>query len=132
MPKNDEYVKFKNLEKKIKSQFMIYADFESILVPENNGKQNSNESYNSKYQKCVACSYGYKLLCVDDKFSKFFKSYLGEDAVYNFISSIMEESKYYSDVMKKRFNKELVMTKKANEDFENSTVIMLILMVMLK
>ena len=24
---------------------LIYADFESILVPENNGKQNPNESY---------------------------------------------------------------------------------------
>ena len=34
---------------------------------------------------------------------------------------MFEESKYYSDVMKKCFNKELVMTKKGNEDFENST-----------
>ena len=49
---------------------------------------------------------------VDDKFSKCFKSYLGEDAVYNFINSMVVESKYYSDVMKKHFNKELVMTKK--------------------
>ena len=49
---------------------------------------------------------------------------------------MIEESKYCSDVMKKHFNKELVMTKKDNEDFENSTkcwtVIMIILMVMLK
>ena len=29
---------------------MIYADFESILVPEYNGKQNSNESYTNKYE----------------------------------------------------------------------------------
>ena len=27
MPKKDEYVKFKNYERKIKSPFMIYADF---------------------------------------------------------------------------------------------------------
>ena len=33
----------------------------------------------------------------------------------------MEEGKYCSDVMKKHFNKELVMTKEDNEDFENST-----------
>ena len=52
------------------------------------------------YQKHVACSYGYKLVCVDDKCSEPFKSYLGEDAVYNFISSVTEESKYCSDVMK--------------------------------
>ena len=42
-------------------------------------------------------------------------------AAYNFISSMIEESKYCSDVVKKNFNKELVMTIKDNEDFENST-----------
>ena len=31
------------------------------------------------------------------------------------------ESKYCSDVMNKQFNKELVMTKEDNENFENST-----------
>ena len=68
---------------------MIYADFESILVPEYNRKQNPEESYTNKYQKHVVCSYGYKLVCADDKFSKPFQSYLGEDAVYNFINSVV-------------------------------------------
>ena len=57
----------------------------------------------SKYQKHVACSFGYKLICVDDKFSKF---------------SIMEDSKYCIDIMKKHFNKEL-MNQKDNEDFKD-------------
>ena len=43
---------------------MIYADFESILVPEDNGMQNLNKSYANKYQKHIACSYGYKLVYV--------------------------------------------------------------------
>ena len=129
VPKKGEYIKFKHFGRKIKSPFMIYADFESILVPEANGKQNPNESYTNKYQKHVAGSYDYKLVCVDDEFSKPFKSYLGKDAVYNFISSMIEESKYCSDVMKKHFNKELVITKKDNEDFELhvESVIMIIL-----
>ena len=100
---------------------MIYVDFKSILVPEDSGKQNPNESYTNKYPKHVAYSYGYKLVCVDDKFSKPFKLYLGENAVYNFISSMIEESKYCSDVMKKYSNKKLVMTKKDHENFDNST-----------
>ena len=100
---------------------MIYADFESILVPEDNGQQNPIESYTNKYQKYVACSYGYKLVYVGDRFSKPFKPYLGEDAVYNVINSMVEESKYSSDVVKKHYKKELVMTKKYNEDFKNST-----------
>ena len=32
----------------------------------------------------------------------------------------MKESKYCIDIMKKHFNKELVMTKKDNEDCKNS------------
>ena len=81
-------------------------------MPQDKGKQNLNESYTNKYQKHVGCSYGYKSVCVHDEFSKLFKLYLGEDAVYNFISSMTDESTYCSDVMKKRFTKELAMTKK--------------------
>ena len=55
-----EYVRFKNYQRNVKSPFMIYADFECILVPEGNGKQNPDESYLNKYKKHVACSYGYK------------------------------------------------------------------------
>ena len=50
-----------------------------------------------------------------------FKSDLGKDAVYNFINGVIKESKYCSDVMKKYFNNELAMTKKDDQDFENST-----------
>ena len=81
-------------------------------MPEDNIKQNQNESYANKYKEHVTCSYGYKLVYVDDKFSQPFKSYLGKAAVYNFISSMIEKSKYCSDVMKKHSNKELMMTKK--------------------
>ena len=38
-----------------------------------------------------------------------------------FINIMIEESKYCSDVIKKHFNKELVITKEHNEDFRNST-----------
>ena len=100
---------------------MIYADFESILVPEDNGKQNPSEFYTNKCQKHVTCDYGYKLVYGNDKYSKFFKSFLGEDAVCKFIDHMIKESKYYSDVMKKHFNKELVMTKEDKKDFQNST-----------
>ena len=85
MPKEGEYVKFKNYERKIESLFINHADFESILVPEDNGKsqESPEEPYANKYKKHIACSYGYKAICVDDKFSKPFKTYLGEDAGIN-------------------------------------------------
>ena len=52
----------------MKSPFTCYVDFESILVPEDDGEQNPDESYTKKYQKHVICSYGYKLVDVGDKF----------------------------------------------------------------
>ena len=48
---------------------MAYADFQSILVSEDNAKQNPNYSYTNKYKRHAACSYDYKLVCVDDTFS---------------------------------------------------------------
>ena len=95
----------KNYERKVKSPFMIYANFESILVPE--VKANSEESYTNKYQNHVASSYGYKLVSVYDKFIVFI--------------TLRQRFRYCSDVLKKHFNKELVMTKETNENFETST-----------
>ena len=55
----------------------------------------------SLIQTNIVFSYDYKLVCVDDKFTKLFMTYLGEDAVYNFINSMIEENKYCSEVIKK-------------------------------
>ena len=59
MPKNGNYVKLKDYERNTNSPYMIYTDFESILVPE-------DTSYTNKYQKHITCSYGCQLACVDD------------------------------------------------------------------
>ena len=62
-------------------------------------------------EKYVACSYGCKLESLDNKISISFESYLDEYALYwlfYFISSMIEEIKYCSDVVI------LVMTKKDN------------------
>ena len=76
-------------------------------MAENDGKQNPEKSYTIKYQKHIACSYGYKLVLVDGKFSKPFKTYLSEDTVYNFNNNMIEESKYCSEVMKNILTKNL-------------------------
>ena len=40
---------FKNFQK---SLFIIYADFDSILEPENDRKQNTDESHTNKTKAC--------------------------------------------------------------------------------
>ena len=104
-----------------KTSFMIYTGFQSVLVQEYNEKPNLEESYIYKYQKHLFCNHGCKLVCVDDKFSKPFKSNFGKDSVYNFINCMIEERKYCSDETKKHFNKELVVTRQDSENFKNYT-----------
>ena len=65
------------LWKEIKIIVYDLCRFDSILVPEDNEQQNQDKSSTSKYKKHITCSYGYKLVCVDDKFTKTFKSNLG-------------------------------------------------------
>ena len=54
MRKVGKTVKLKNCVRYIKPPLEIYADFESNLVPVNNGKRNLDEIYTNKYQNHVA------------------------------------------------------------------------------
>ena len=131
MPEKGKYVRLKNYERKKRSLYIIYADFESILVPKDNGKQNPEDSYANKCKKHIACSYGYKFGCVDDKFSKPFETYFGEDAVYNFINSMIKESKYCSEVIKNILTKNLKAIKILRTLLNVVYVTMILLIMML-
>ena len=95
-------------------------------------KQNPDESCATKYQNHDTWSYGYKLVRVDDKFSKYFKSYWNKDAFNNFIKIMIEESKYCTDIMKKHFSKELLTTKKIVKILRNLLNVGFVVMIMLK
>ena len=82
MSKKSSTVEIKNFDRQIKTPFVIYVNFESLSEANISKIRDSNESYNDKYQNHVACGCGYKLVCVDDKFSKHAKTYLDYDSVY--------------------------------------------------
>ena len=48
MPQKGEYVKFNSFERKIKPPFIVYSDLESILVPQDNEKDDTIEFYTKK------------------------------------------------------------------------------------
>ena len=54
--------------------------------------------------------------CVDNKFSTPTVVYRGENAAYKFIEAILEEYEYCKKVMKKYFNKNLILTEKEEEN----------------
>ena len=64
------FTEFYNFNKIIHCLFKIYADFECLLKEVDSGIHNGCFSYTSKYQNHIPCSFAYKLVCVDDKYSK--------------------------------------------------------------
>ena len=71
-----------------------------------------------KYYEHVPCSYAYKVVCIDDKYSKSIVVYRGVNAAYEFIRSILKEHKYCKRIMKDQFNKNLIMTEKEKYLFQ--------------
>ena len=62
--------KFKNYCKQLAVLFNIYADFECNVKGVRSSDRNNNTSYTEKYQAHIPCSFVYKVVCVDEKFSK--------------------------------------------------------------
>ena len=77
-------------------------------------------SCSRKYQDHIPCSFTYKIVCIDDKFSKPIVVYKGENAAYEFIKAIHEEYEYCKKVMKNHFNKNLFMTEEEEKNFQSS------------
>ena len=83
-------IRFENYFKQIPVPFKIYADFECNLK-----KVKCNEgSYTKKYQDHIPCSFAYKIVCIDNRFSKPTIIYRGENPAYKFIKGIVKEYKY--------------------------------------
>ena len=82
-------IKFKNYFKQLPVPFKIYADFECNLK----NVECYEGTYTKKYEH-VPCSYAYKVVCIDDRFSKPIVVYRGENAAYEFIKAILKEYKY--------------------------------------
>ena len=74
-------------------------------------KDKNRKSYTEAYQTHEDCGYGYKVVCCNrERYSKPLQTYRGENVVYKFMEKMLEEVEYCKAVIKKRFNKPLVMT----------------------
>ena len=107
-------IKFENYSKQLPVPFKIYADFECNLQD----TEIYEDSCTKKYDQ-VPCSYTFKVVCIDNRFSK-------PDVVhaaYEFIKAIPKECKYCKNIMKKHFNKNLIMSKEEEHSFQQSNIV---------
>ena len=109
-------IEFKTYFKQLPVQFKIYADFACNLK----NVECYEGTYTKKHHEHVPCSYAYKVVCIDDKYSKSIVVYRGVNAAYKFIKSFLKEHKYCKKIMQDQFNKNLVMTEKEEYLFQQS------------
>ena len=74
------------------------------------GVDNDCFSYTKKYQDHIPCSFAYKVVCIDDKYSKDVVLYRGKDVVFKFIKCIFKEYGYCRSVMSAEENETFEMT----------------------
>ena len=116
------YISFKSYSNKMRVPFKIYADFECILKKSKGCDEVKNSLSSVKMQDHVPCGFGYKVVCVDDRFSKDTVVHRGVGCVREFIKAILSEYEYCRSVMKDHFNKNLIMTMKEEELFQKACV----------
>ena len=106
---------FKNYFKQLPVPFKVYVDFECILKGVKSTDKN-NGSYTEKYKDHIPCSFAYKVTCVDNKFSKKVVLYRGKNVVYRFAKAILEEYDYCRKIIKKHFNKNVIISAEEEEE----------------
>ena len=83
----DGIIEFENYFKQLPAPFKTYADFECNL----RDVEIYEGYYTKKYHNHVPCSFTFKIVCTDNKFSKPIVVYSGENAAYEFIKATLEE-----------------------------------------
>ena len=117
MPKAGETTAFKNHFKKLKAPFVIYGDFECLTVPID-VKCKSAKAKTTSYQNHRPCGF---MINVVNAITGSSEPYLyrGEDCMDKFVEKINEVREGIVNRMKEV--KEMIMTEKDKEDFENAT-----------
>ncbi|XP_044732703.1 uncharacterized protein LOC123295419 [Chrysoperla carnea] len=91
MPETDDerFVEFKDFNSKERVEYMVYADFEALLVPQDHEHmETDHESYTQKIQKHIPYSVGYYVHCTHDPNQSFYKAYRGADCVKWFVHEL--------------------------------------------
>ena len=123
-------ISFKNHFKQLPVPFRIYADFECISKNVERDFIKNNSSYTERYQSHIPCSFAYKVVCIDNKFSKnvvlIEEKMLFPNLLKQFLVSIVivggEGWARVGRVIKNHFNKNLTMSTEEEEIFQLANI----------
>ena len=112
----ERIIKFENYFQQLPVPFKIYADFECNLKK----VESCEDSYTKNYHDLVPSSFAYKVVCVNNRFSKQIVVYRRQNAVYEFIETIFKEYKYCRKIIEKHFKKNLIMGEEEKHLYQES------------
>lgn len=105
LPSKGSVMQFKNFSRKQDIPFVVYADFETLLLPYQSCEPNPSVSYTLNSKRHVAAAFAYHVVCSFDRTLNRFVQYRGRDCVKKFIQSLFEDI----NAIYKILNKEIPM-----------------------
>ena len=85
-------LKFQNYQNQLIAPFVVYADFESLLIPVNGAENDPQKSFTETICKHVPYAWAYYVKSnIDDSWSKF-KTYQGIDAAKEFVTQLENDA----------------------------------------
>ena len=109
-------IEFENFFTQMRVYFKVHADFEHNL----RGVESYEVSYTKQYQDHLPSSFPYKVVWIDDRFTKPIVVYRGRNAAYEFIKAILKEHMHFKKVMNKLFKENLIMSEEKEHLFQQS------------
>ncbi|GFY07348.1 protein NYNRIN [Trichonephila clavipes] len=84
-------LQFQKIEFQHKVPFIIYADFESILIPYHSAQPTNQSAYSEKIARHKPCGYACVVIDANGKILKPITVYRGPDAATHFINNLIRE-----------------------------------------
>jgi hypothetical protein len=95
----DNILKFTDYQKTLKVPFVIYADFETINRPIHTCAPNPELSSTTPSTKLEVCSFSYKVVAEDERYTQHTVVYRGPDAGTKLIESLLKEQERIDNIL---------------------------------
>ena len=125
LPKEGTFMKFTNIERSMRVPFVIYADFESYIIPINTCDPDEEQSFTKQYQKHIPSSFCNYIKCFDDtvykgKLVTYTAMSETDDVAGKFVESIEKDVKrIYNKILK--FKKDKIKNQEDIVHFNSAT-----------
>lgn len=115
---NEKWLHFKDYAYQLSVPFVIYADFQTILLKMDTNENDPTTSHTTRISRHHPCGFSYIVAAVDGEVLTEPVVYRGKNAVDHFLTSLLLKEKKIWDIL--RHPKQMIITSTQEEEFQNS------------